>query len=96
MGRDGDGNALNRAHRRHFVLSGLLKCGLCGGDYTIIAKDRYGCAARTKSGTCANGATIKRASVERRVLGALQDHMLRPESLAAFIESTTHSLPTAV
>ena len=86
MDRDGDGNALNRAHRRRFVLSGLLKCGMCGGGYTVMAKDRYGCAAHTKSGTCVNGSTIARASVERRVLGALQDRIMTPELLAAFIE----------
>src|SRR5262249_49101158 len=43
MGKDGDGNGLNRAHRRHFLLSGLLVCGACGGSYTIVGKDIYGC-----------------------------------------------------
>ncbi len=51
-----------------------------------MASDRYGCAAFTKSGTCANGVTISRASVERRVLGALQDRMLAPELVGAFVE----------
>jgi len=36
-----------------------------------MAKDRYGCATHTKYGTCANGRTIGRAALERRVLGAL-------------------------
>ncbi len=86
MGCDEGGQALNRTHRRRFVLSGLLKCGACGGGYTIMAKDRYGCAAHAKSGTCGNGATIMRSAVEARVLGALQDRMYTPELLAAFIE----------
>lgn len=30
-------NALNRAHRRKFLLSGLLTCGCCGGGYTNMA-----------------------------------------------------------
>jgi len=42
IGRDSGGNALNRAHRRHFLLSGLLVCGSCGGGYTIVGRDRYG------------------------------------------------------
>ena len=29
MTRDVDGNALNRAQRRKYLLSGLLDCGLC-------------------------------------------------------------------
>ncbi|HZB92749.1 MAG TPA: hypothetical protein VE397_14985, partial [Stellaceae bacterium] len=44
VGRNEQGNALNRAHRRKFLLSELLVCGECGGGYTIIGKDRYGCA----------------------------------------------------
>ena len=78
------GAALNRTHRRTFLLSGLLKCGLCGGGYTIMGKDRYGCAARVKSGTCSNSATIQRQALEQRVLGALQDRMLSPELVAEF------------
>jgi DNA invertase Pin-like site-specific DNA recombinase len=42
IGKDADGNALNRAHRREYLLSGLLVCGACGGGYTIMGKDRYG------------------------------------------------------
>jgi site-specific DNA recombinase len=38
--RDDAGNALNRAHRRKFLLSGLLKCGCCGGGFTVVAQDR--------------------------------------------------------
>jgi site-specific DNA recombinase len=29
MTRDVDGNAVNRAHRRKYLLSGLLECGVC-------------------------------------------------------------------
>ena len=50
IGRDTEGNALNRAHRRHFLLSGLLVCGSCGGGYTIVGPDRYGCAAHRVEG----------------------------------------------
>jgi hypothetical protein len=40
IGRNGEGNALNRAHRRRYLLSGLLVCGCCGGGYTIVGPDR--------------------------------------------------------
>jgi Recombinase zinc beta ribbon domain len=66
--RDDAGNALNRAHRRKFLLSGLLKCGCCGGGFTIVAQDRYGCATHRNKGTCANGTTIRRQEFEARVL----------------------------
>ncbi len=42
MGRDAAGNALNRAHRRILLLSGILFCGCCGGPYIIVTPERYG------------------------------------------------------
>ena len=87
MGRDEGGNALNRAHRRQFLLSGLLRCGVCGGAMTIMAKDRYGCATHRRKGTCANGATISRQRIEARVLGALKEKMVTPDLVEEFIRT---------
>jgi len=70
--RDDSGNALNRAHRRKFLLSGLLKCGRCGGGYTIVGKDRYGCATRRSKGTCDNTSTVTRPEIEARVFAGLK------------------------
>jgi hypothetical protein len=84
MGRDEAGNALNRAHRRRFLLSGLLVCGCCGAGYTIMAKDRYGCAGRRSKGTCANDRTISRREIETRILEALKQNLLTPELVAEF------------
>jgi hypothetical protein len=39
IGKDPSGQPLNRAHRRKFLLSGLVSCGCCGGGYTIVATD---------------------------------------------------------
>ena len=86
IGRTDDGQALNRAHRRRFLLSGLLKCGLCGGGYTIVGKDRYGCATRRAKGTCANAITIIRQEIEDRVLSGLKDKLLAPDLVRAFVE----------
>ena len=78
MGRDAEGNVLNRAHRQEFLLSGLLRCGCCDGGYTIVAQDRYGCATRRGKGTCNNSKTISRQRIEARVLEALKDRLLTP------------------
>ena len=87
MGRDEGGNALNRAHRRQFLLSGLLRCGICGGAMTIMAKDRYGCSTHRRKGTCANGSTISRQRIEARVLGALKEKMVTPDLVEEFIRT---------
>jgi len=83
--QDGDGNALNRAHRRQFLLSGLLVCGVCGGGYTIVAQDRYGCATRRSKGTCDNSRTIKRQEIEARVLDGLKRRLVTPELVQVFM-----------
>jgi site-specific DNA recombinase len=85
--RDEGGNALNRAHRRKFLLSGLLKCGCCGGGFTIVAQDRYGCATHRSKGTCNNNATVSRQEIEERVLGGLKGQLLAPELVREFVRA---------
>ena len=94
MPRDADGNALNRSHRQHFLLSGLLFCGCCGGAYVIEAKDRYGCATRRGKGTCDNRRTIVRQKIEARVLAALKARILTPELVEAFVRAYAEELAT--
>ena len=95
IGRDADGNALNRAHRRKFLLSELLICGSCGGGYTIIGKYRYGCATRRAKGTCSNAQTITRQAIEARVLGGLKDKLMAPELVAEFVRAFQEEVTAA-
>jgi hypothetical protein len=87
IGRDDGGNSLNRVHRRKFLFSGLLRCGCCGGEYTILAQDRYGCATRRSKGTCNNNATISRQEIESRVLEGLKDRLMAPELVREFVRA---------
>ncbi len=79
------GNSLQAAHRARFLLSGLLECGACGGGYTIVARDRYGCATRRQKGLCQNSRTITRQEAEARVLSKLKERLLAPELVEVFI-----------
>src|SRR6266404_548801 len=87
MGKDEAGNALNRVRRRKFLLSELLVCGQCGGRYTVVGKDRYGCATRRAKGTCGSLHTITRQRIETRVLGGLKHKLMAPELIAEFIRA---------
>ena len=80
---------LNDTHRPRFLLSGLLSCGVCGGGYTITAKDRYGCARRGRQGTCSNSHGIKRQELERRVLDGLRTSLVTPDLIADFTKEYT-------
>ena len=53
-----------RARRPVYLFSGLLKCGQCGGSYTLVSGTNYGCANRKTRGTCDNGLSIKRTELE--------------------------------
>ena len=68
------------------LLSGLLKCGTCGGNFTIIGRDRWGCSISREAGTCSNGRSIVDSQLESRVLTALRERMLEPDAVAAYVE----------
>lgn len=79
-------NHLTGSRRSKFLLSGLLKCGECGGGYTIVSQDRYGCANRKNRGSCHNAKTIKRQDIEKRALSGLKKKLLEPKALSKFID----------
>ena len=92
MGKDETGNPLNRAHRRKFLLSGLLTCGCCGAGYAVLSQDRYGCATYRSKAACTNDVTITRQTVEARVLAGLKDRLLTPELVATFVTTFQQEL----
>jgi hypothetical protein len=84
MSRSAHGNALNGAHRRKYLLSGLLECGVCGGGFTIVDAHHYGCATARSKGTCSMHHRIRRTELERRVLDGLKHRLLAPELVEEF------------
>ena len=47
------------------LLTGLVRCGCCGGGMTIIGRERYACSARKEQGTCTNATSIKAQELEQ-------------------------------
>jgi hypothetical protein len=58
------------------LLSGMCQCGICGGTWTVIGLERWGCARHRNGGGCANNRTIGTEQLEGRVLAGLQERML--------------------
>ncbi|MBK9584885.1 MAG: recombinase family protein [Alphaproteobacteria bacterium] len=81
-------------NRPRYLLSGLVKCGVCGGGYAKINSTHYGCAASKNKGeaVCANRKTMAREHLERKVLSALQTHLMRDDLLTIFCEEYTRHL----
>lgn len=73
------------------LLSGLLKCGCCGGGISI--HDRRGEAVRGKcstfkeSGSCSNNRSYRLDHIEKAVIDGLLARMRNPASISAYIES---------
>jgi DNA invertase Pin-like site-specific DNA recombinase len=67
------------------LLSGLLRCGACGGPYIVISRTRVACSAHRERGTCSNARTVPMAAIERRVLDGLKERLLAPDLVADFM-----------
>ncbi len=71
----------NKRQTRKRLLTGLVKCGCCGGSMTIINRERYYCSAKRERGTCDSTVGIKAAELEERVLNGLKDILLGNDNL---------------
>ena len=71
----------NKRQTKKRLLTGLIKCGSCGGSMTIINRERYSCSAKRERGTCDSPVGIKATEVEDRVLNGLKDILLGNEEL---------------
>lgn len=75
--------------RPTYVLSGLLRCGCCGGGFAVVGDGRLGCATRANAGreACTNRRTLKRERLEAAVLDGLERDLMHPEAVQAFVEA---------
>lgn len=79
-----------RRKPRH-LLSGLLRCGCCGG--ALVAKDRDAkgrrvyCSRMREGGACANGRAFYLEEIERRVLSGLEVQLKEPRAIERFLKT---------
>src|SRR5713226_3664541 len=74
----------NQFKRPKYLFSGLTKCGECGAGFIVYSRENLGCFGARDRGTCTNKLTIPRQEVESRVLGALQDRLMRKDFFEEF------------
>ena len=75
-----------RARRPNYLLSGLLKCGACGGGFSKISQSHYGCSTARNKGTCDNLIAMRRDRLEATVLAGLKHQLMHPDLVAAFVD----------
>ena len=78
---------LNRTASSHYLLSGIVKCDVCGGSLVITSGRsrrgyrRYGCSQHFYRGTCTNAVQIRKDWLEEKLLAGLQDAVLQSDSV---------------
>lgn len=68
---------------RH-LLSGILRCGACGGPMTMVDGYRYGCAMAKNRGTCTSRVRVPRVAAEKALLAGIRQNLLSEESFRQF------------
>ena len=85
-------NFLNDRRRPKHLFSGLIKCGCCGGGYSMISKDLLGCSTARNKGTCDNRLNIRRDALEASILNGLRKHLMEPELFKEFCAEFTREV----
>ena len=77
-----------------YILSGILKCGVCSGNYVVTSRYQYGCASRINRGevVCNNGLRVPRQLAETILLQRIKEDLISPEGVELFIKETTRLL----
>jgi len=71
-----------------YLLSGLLKCGVCGANLIIVTGyssygnyPKYGCSQHFNRGACSNSVMVRRDWLEEQMLYKLQNEALKREAI---------------
>ena len=75
--------------RPRYLLSGLMKCGVCGASYTKHGQSRFACAAFHDRGTCDNRLTIRGDEVEAAILDGLKSRLMSADLFEEFAREFT-------
>jgi hypothetical protein len=72
---------MNRTEKsRTYLFSGLMECGICGKNITIVSGkqpySRYGCPSHRFRGVCKNAVTILQSKLEQQLISALSANLL--------------------
>jgi site-specific DNA recombinase len=94
-----------RAVTSQYLFSGLLRCGVCGANMTIVAgrgrnhrSQTYGCPMNASRGesVCSNSLRIRRDVLERELLAGLQSKVWREEFINYTLERFEQELQKAL
>lgn len=79
------------------LLSGILRCGTCGGPMVVLDRYMYGCSTRKDRGPAACNSTLRvpRAATEAALLTGIKDQLLSEEAFQRFQRAVAVELKKA-
>ena len=91
---------LNRSASSRNLLTGFLKCGLCGGNLVIVTGRQrrhamYGCPQHFYRSTCSNDLKVRQDSLEKQLLDDLRQALLQPEAIDFTLREFERQLESA-
>lgn len=83
-----------QGHAQKYLFSGLLRCGMCGGNYVIINAYSYGCATHKDRGAhaCPNSLKVTRRLVEEKILQEIKSDLADEEFFEEFRQEAARLL----
>jgi DNA invertase Pin-like site-specific DNA recombinase len=84
--------AFYEKQRPRKLLSYLLKCSVCGGGFSKVSQEHYGCSNARNKGTCDSRLTVRQDEIEELVLCALRQRLMDPALCEEFCEEYTQHL----
>jgi site-specific DNA recombinase len=75
-------NAPGQGRPARYLLSGLLRCGICDARFTLSDSRAYACASYVNGAACTNRLRVSRTLVESRILESVKSDLRNPELVA--------------
>ena len=79
---------------RH-LLSGIARCGVCGGPMVVVDAYNYACSIAKDRGVCSSKIRLKRQSAERLLLAGIRDQLLSDTAFERFQRAAAATLKRA-
>jgi site-specific DNA recombinase len=89
----------NRSTSVPYLFSGILKCGECGANLSILTNRgknnsgaAYGCPHHVNRGVCSNNLYQRRDVLERQLLAGLRDRLLDNSAIEEIVAQVSRSI----
>jgi hypothetical protein len=69
-----------------YLLSGLLRCDVCGAHYILVSGVQYRCSCHKDGGPCSNPVRVRRDQAEDVLLGPIRYELLAPARVQRMAE----------